>query len=1317
MFKNKNQKKKALLIILLIAIPTSMLFGFLIPNGKADEDIPEDPYINPYNEWHWNVSVDDRLMYEVEYTFQSLLEPNMVFPVKDIVILDIDFFKNDTEDFMGPTEMSSIFVWEKFYNNDTGDLENKYADQYEIAKFGFDPDGYYKEKYGINEWIIPIILPINGTKNFEADVMADILQNTGFGPAADRGDFNEFDEYGSDPGENKIWFKNNDEGYYLNATYYDNGTLIEGIGKFAMRTESDELDAVFTARYKRVFDYNVTDEIEWGVKAGDTFYMGMAYSGEEFFFNETKIDIVGIFKEYIEIPSMFDGNGGYPLEFDIVIANVSLWDHEAGEYVLALENMVVGVANNFYPQYYPLMFGGGGDGNGNGGGDVLMIVIPNNTKQEDLSFWWNNITCFRYYYSEAHVTDTSVELTSFFPGLRANWIFDDNTGLAKMLYSTIIGGDGDGNGDGPIFSTFIMFQKNNTVLKTGGNNFELWSDLVGNNKVELNITLDEAVHLYWAVIPENPLGDVPIPSAIPDYPLYIDVYGNFTGQPPFTPNITISYDPAQLNGVPEDDLVLYWADISDIDDPSWEIMDEFIIDPARNELIANITNEPHFFALGTKDMTDTVNWSVKEGDEIYVGMNGEGYGRATVTTINITTYNMTEIIPIRIPGLPEMMNFSTVYANLAEWDGNSWETEPYESLIAAANNYMPMFPGFFGGEGGFISIFLPNGTTGEDLKPVLGFFGMMYFDQVWGHDYIILSDPFSEAYIKVNFTVEDGRITFFRGWFPGEEDDSEYVSFYTLNMTIFDASPIEDFYLYPELVDPDIWKVDLNMTFDDSEDLHFGWAVLPDNPTNSTLWNFLPENISIYIHVFVNDTDSIVGGNFSLYFDKDILKACGLNESDLVPYVYNFEYSYWEPVPESSWDLDKDNNRLIVTPEGGAVFTIGTSMLSQVDWHYEEGDILYIGMMEGEMKLQIHEINVSSIYNMTELTGVDMEIFGFPDNQTFSNVYADIWFWEETDGIWDWEYDKLMLAAAANNYWPFAPIEYFVDHGNEMGIPFIMPEETTGEDMAYIMEVFMEDMMFDTIASGTEFVYTSNSSNSYYMKIYVNSETGIARNIYGHFYHDHEWHYFSYFFKYNETKPTGGHNFDLDNSLVPDIEMEVEIECSGGFDFLYAVLSANPTDKPIAIGTPIIYFDIMVINKSKSEFNMTWTFEFSPKYDVRYVSYLYRWVYDVDYPEYRVWGYSSLSYYESIGILTRDFAENSITITMYSDYEDGSIQYLWALSYTPPPGAAPSSGGGGGDGDDDKEVVIPGYDIYILLMIFSLISIIVIIQRRKKIRI
>ena len=125
-------------------------------------------------------------------------------------------------------------------------------------------------------------------------------------------------------------------------------------------------------------------------------------------------------------------------------------------------------------------------------------------------------------------------------------------------------------------------------------------------------------------------------------------------------------------------------------------------------------------------------------------------------------------------------------------------------------------------------------------------------------------------------------------------------------------------------------------------------------------------------------------------------------------------------------------------------------------------------------------------------------------------------------------------------------------------------------------------------------------------------------------------------------------------------------------------------------------------------------FQRNLKYNVRYVESLCYWYYNDETPEDSEWVLIPLSDYAAVGALTKDYSENSITFEFNVNIE-GSFVHMLALSYNPPPSAAPPAGDG--DGDDDKEAApIPGYDIYILLLILSLISTIVIIQRRKKIR-
>ncbi|MFX1256749.1 MAG: hypothetical protein ACFFAN_02735 [Promethearchaeota archaeon] len=1285
---NKKYKKNSKLftLILLVVIPTVIFFGTLITDVKSNEYIPENPIIDPKNMWHWNITEGDKLIYEINV---SLMSEEMVMAWRTIKIINITSFENGTMEFMGPGQnMSAVIATDLYYDNSTKQLEpipsgNGFENPYELAIFGYNGSHpYYPEKYWTPPGaFVPYLLPINDT-TVNVDIMSDILNNTFLWPAIYNGYINSFDVMGNDTSENKIWFKNTADGYYINATYYNNGTLKYGKADCLMAMDSE----TFNVKYEiqRVFDYNITDEIEWGVKEGDTYYFGYSMLEEEGpDFNETKIDIVGFDHIYLETEFM---GGPQLLEFQRVLANVSYWDNQSKTYKLDEEegiNMTVGLANNFYPFVFPWMLG---VDNGNGGDFNIPFILPNNTIPEDLAFFFNNDTARMLMYKEVYITSNTLEMIGYYPFQSFKWIIDEKTGIVKISTMTM-GSDDDDDGG---FGTFIIFRKNMTVIESeaDADGFLLYSDIVGNNQVYVNFTYSEDVDLYWAVLPENPLGFAPIPSAIPDLPLYIDIFTN-NSEAINSPNFTIYYDDSMLNGVPEDDLVLYYANFSA---EEWQIVKDFSIDISSNKLVVNITHFS-YYALGCKDMTSLVNWSVDVGEELYFG-DGRDTIRATITKINITACNITDIFKFRIPNQPEIQNFSTVYASIDIWNSTTenWDIESNEQIVAAANNYWAIGPIIFA-EGGF-PLLLPNKTTGPDLMSLFGMFSEFYDNQEYKTNYVkIWSSEFEEKYMKVNFTVEDGRISYFRAWMP--DSDWDFFSFYRMNWTIrLQDDDLVDFILYSDLVDINTWEVKVNLTV--NQDTTVAWAVLPDNPTNVSLVNALPDEISLFFDLFVNMTPENIKGNFTVHYNSGALAANGVDESELQPYMFNTEYGYWMPFPEAWYFVDTDNDKLVVQPEHTSLFTIGTDMLSQVDWSVDldEKNTLYYGDMRSEKKIVIHEINQSGYINVTEITELNMQSFGFPDNQTFENVWADVWSWNQSKS--DWDYVNLTLIAAANNYWPFAPQQYFELYNNNMGIPYLLPIGTTSSDMELILDVFKEDMQFNEIITGTDYIFLRNSTNSYFMNFSFNSDTGITRNLYGYHYNYENtppWDYFSFFCKYNETLSIGDNQIFLDNYFVPDITMYVNFTIDGSFEFIYAMLSTNPTNKdlPSTVGTSIFYLDLMALNYTSDEYNMTLYIELPSEYNLNYIQYICEWLYNEDNEDESIWNSISLA---GLGVV-RDFDNNAIILN-FNDISE-SIVSIIGLSYNPPSddgGNGDNGGGGGGGGDGNggagaPEILVP----------------------------
>lgn len=103
------------------------------------------------------------------------------------------------------------------------------------------------------------------------------------------------------------------------------------------------------ATMRQVSDYNITDEIEWGVSVGESYTYDYADDGEGFEEGyELRFDIVKINETLFE-----KYNNGFSNEYPIymthqtVYADLFVWN--GSHFLLDDSNMMIGAANNFYP--------------------------------------------------------------------------------------------------------------------------------------------------------------------------------------------------------------------------------------------------------------------------------------------------------------------------------------------------------------------------------------------------------------------------------------------------------------------------------------------------------------------------------------------------------------------------------------------------------------------------------------------------------------------------------------------------------------------------------------------------------------------------------------------------------------------------------------------------------------------------------------------------------------------------------------------------------------------------------------------------------
>jgi len=362
----KVRTKKQSIVILLIILFSAVNLSFMATMIKAGPYIPEE---HANNSWYWGVDVGDEFYWEVEIITTNASSGEVTMMFKDIWIYNITSIQNVTIDYLGVNEFSLVNATQCYYNLTTDEIE-PYDDPSEFALFGYNNSDDIQHRYRAGMSSAPFILPLNGSNNLEVDVLAPILNEAYYYPLSQE-IFNYFDDYSYSTGDNSITFTNTTDNYYMYMEYDStSGTVLYAEGYIMVFMAEPML---FNFTMQRVYDYDITDEIEWGVDVGDTIYYDWGDdSGDynEIEFVITEITDVMLPKSY---NSFFEEE--IPMIFEVVYANFSTWD--GTYYSLEEENFPIGIANNFYIQYF------------DSEPSELIILIPNNALREDIEFMWN----------------------------------------------------------------------------------------------------------------------------------------------------------------------------------------------------------------------------------------------------------------------------------------------------------------------------------------------------------------------------------------------------------------------------------------------------------------------------------------------------------------------------------------------------------------------------------------------------------------------------------------------------------------------------------------------------------------------------------------------------------------------------------------------------------------------------------------------------------------------------------------------------------------------------------------------------------------
>jgi len=368
-----SKRNRPLVLISLILFPMVIILCSFSLNVQAGPPIPEP---DPNNGWHWDVNVGDQIYFEGEFILTNSTNGEVYAMWKDIWIYNITSIEDITTNWLGTHLFSQVNATRCYYNVTDGVNElEAYGESEELALFGHNSTDPITHRIRAGTSGVPFLLPINRTIGLDVDILAPIINETFYYPMGQVA-FNKFDSYEFDNNTNWIHFENSTDHFYTDGYYFDNGTLEYGEAYLAAYMEDDPI--YINATIRQVFDYIITDEVEWGVNVGDeipfTMYMGSSDvdDADEIILNITHFDEVLFNKS----KNSFSDEDNIYMVYQAVFADMFMWNGTDYNFI---ENTMISASNNFYPQYYDEV----------GGDPIMPLLWPINVPLEDYEFMWN----------------------------------------------------------------------------------------------------------------------------------------------------------------------------------------------------------------------------------------------------------------------------------------------------------------------------------------------------------------------------------------------------------------------------------------------------------------------------------------------------------------------------------------------------------------------------------------------------------------------------------------------------------------------------------------------------------------------------------------------------------------------------------------------------------------------------------------------------------------------------------------------------------------------------------------------------------------
>jgi hypothetical protein len=499
MLKKEN---KFSLVVIFVLFTSLAIFPIVTVTGKDDLGPPLPPF--PYGGAYWDFNVSDVFGWEVETLSNGTLMDK-----------DLQIYNVTNTPFGYPGNMTSEYYWvelEPLYWNTTDRSLNPvpFVPPKNVSLINFTYNKMFEDDENLgpppSTGPPPAKMPNLFIPKNDSILLLDWCAN------ALNASYEQI--IGPSPfintlsGNSTIMMQNDNNPSHVYLDYDSQGVL-----EFGEIYKEFGPNNNLTFVWKRVYDFDPLNEVSWSVNVGDKLYYGI---GE----NETQFDIVNIIN-WTEVYMDHNGKPRYKA-YQIVQADISIWDFKLEQWNFTGVNSMIGVANDKYFHVWNDDF------------DMPMLVLPLYATGEDLAHEWSRMP---EHNETSHKMYDSVT--------RGNlWIrLENSSTLEHEYYGYFPSGNRKGvlnysdsfhinNPEPPIF------YKNYTMLLASLNQIIPFEGYTVENIYDIVIDISSFVvqELYFAAFPVNPF-DIPLTDSM----LFIDIMAINVGLVNYPINLTINY--------------------------------------------------------------------------------------------------------------------------------------------------------------------------------------------------------------------------------------------------------------------------------------------------------------------------------------------------------------------------------------------------------------------------------------------------------------------------------------------------------------------------------------------------------------------------------------------------------------------------------------------------------------------------------------------------------------------------------------------------------------------------------------------------------